>query len=191
MIARIQGTVVGKNDRSIIVDVGGVGYRVYVTTDTLSIAALQSTAALWTHLAVREDALELYGFVLEEELDFFMELLRVSGVGPRSALGIMSVAPVRTLRTAIASGDIGYLTKVSGIGKKTAEKIALELKDRLALLADEEAHEGIRNDSDALMALTALGYSTKDARDALKNIPSDITSTNDRIKEALRQLGTT
>ncbi len=189
MISRISGIAVSKTLRSVVIDTGGVGYKVFVTPDTLAQISLDAPFSLWTHLAVREDALDLYGFPTEGEVSFFEMLIGVSGVGPRTALGIMGVASVETLRTAIASGDTAYLTKVSGVGKKSAEKIALELRDKLGAYQTEGAEAGLRQDSEALDALMALGYSAKEARDALKEIPPDTKGSAERVREALRTLG--
>ena len=120
MIGFIEGTIKMTTAKYAIVSTGGVGYKIFATTELLGKLHSQSECALFTHLAVREDALDLYGFENEAELSFFELLLSVSGIGPRSALGILSIANIETLERAIATGDTGYLTKVSGIGRKTA-----------------------------------------------------------------------
>ena len=157
---------------------------------TLKTIAFGDNTALWTYTAVRENALDLYGFTTHDEMSFFELLLDVSGIGPKSALSILSLAPLDTLKRAIATGDTSYLNKVSGIGRKTAEKIIIELRDKL------QAHKGedgvpstLRGESDIVEALKSLGYSQNEARDALKQIPSTIEGTNARIKEALKILG--
>lgn len=185
MIGHIRGEVEAIRDVFCILSVQGVGYKVFTTRETLSSLSLQSTVALWTHLSVRETALDLYGFISEEELHFFEKLLTVSGIGPKSALGILDIAPVATLRSAIATGKASYLTSVSGIGKKTAEKIVLELKDKIGAMADES----LNGDEDTLDAMRALGYSLAEAREALRKVPSSVSNSNDRIREALRFLG--
>lgn len=191
MISHLSGTLIHASERFIVLDVGGVGYKVRVATDTLE--ALRKTpsekVSLWTHLAVREDALDLYGFRTEDELTFFELLISVSGVGPKSALGIMSVAPISHLREAIANGDTATLTKVSGIGSKGAQKIILELRDKLGGLGEILLHGALRDEHDAIEALCALGYAERDAREALKKLPSEISGTSARIKEALKYLG--
>ena len=131
---------------------------------------------------------ELFGFFHREELEFFELLIGISGIGPKSALGVMALAPLDTLKRAIAAGEITYLTKVSGIGKKMAQKIILELREKLAGEAAGEAGE-LAADADVLEALISLGYSRAQARGALQKIPSTIISTNDRIKEAIKILG--
>lgn len=190
MISHISGSVLFSGDKFIIVDVGGVGYKLFVTPDVLHKSSkVDVTISLWTHLAVREDSLDLYGFTEKAEVEFFEMLIGISGVGPKTALGIMGVAPLDTLKTAIASGDTGYMTKVSGIGRKNADKIILELRDKLGSIDSKAASGLLREESDALDALTSLGYSQREARDALKEISSEVTGTSDRIREALKKLG--
>lgn len=172
----------------VIVSAGGVGYKIYATRDTLATLVRDAHAALWTHLAVREDALDLYGFPDEATLQFFALLLTVSGIGPRSALGILDIADVETLRAAIAAGESSYLTKVSGIGKKTAAKIVLELREKVGA-APEGAAEAMRGDEEALEALHALGYTIHESRDALRKVPPDIEKSSERLREALKILG--
>jgi len=190
MIASIKGIITYKTEKFIIVDVNGVGYKLYVTTDTISTYKENSEAYFWTYTAVRENSLDLYGFITTEEMSFFELLLDVSGIGPRSALSILTVAPIDTLKRAIATGDTSYLNKVSGIGKKTAEKIIIELRDKLKIYKEDiNSNTTLREESDILEALKSLGYSQNEARDALKQVPSSLEGTNSRIKEALRILG--
>lgn len=178
------------SEKYTIIDVNGVGYKVFCSTDTLSSLSLDTLASLHTYLSVREDALDLYGFLSDDEMHFFGLLISVSGIGPKSALGILSIASAETLKKAIATGDTGYLTKVSGIGRKTAEKIVLELRDKLrAHVGGKESSGSLRAESDVIEALKALGYSQNDARDALKEISTEIIGTNERIKQALKILG--
>jgi Holliday junction DNA helicase RuvA len=140
---------------------------------------------LWIHTHVREDALDLFGFLERKELEFFEMLIGVSGIGPRSALAILGIASIETLRKAIGTGDTSYLTKISGIGRKTAEKIVLELRDKIG---EEKGGSSLQGELDALEALKSLGYSQNEARDALKKVPAD-TNTNTKIREALKILG--
>lgn len=190
MIAHIEGTVIHKADKFLVVDVSGVGYKVFTAPDTLLALAEGDKTSLWTYMAVRENALDLYGFAAIDEMSFFELLLDVSGIGPKSALGILSVASIDTLKKAIATGDTSYLNKVSGIGKKTAEKIVIELRDKLhAHKGEDGAPSTLRGESDIVEALKSLGYSQQEARDTLKRIPHTIEGTNARIKEALKILG--
>ena len=188
MIGLLEGTITYKDDRSAIVSAGGVGYLVYLPAHALATATLGASATLWTHLAVREDALDLYGFFDREELTYFKLLIGISGIGPRSALAILSLAPPATLRQAILTNNSAYLTKVSGIGKKSAEKIIIELRDKLGALNAEETRL-ISGDTDLLDALQSLGYQLRDIRDILQKIPASADSTDKRIKEALKLLG--
>ncbi len=190
MISYIRGKVISQNERSLVIDVGGLGYQIATTPETLGRARIGEEFTLNTYLAVREDALDLYGFLSLEERDFFLLLLLVSGIGPKSALSILSITSIDTLKKAIGTGDTSYLTKVSGIGRKTAEKIVLELRDKLRAGVDmKETPGALRAESDVLEALKAIGYSQNEARDALKAIAPEITDTNARIKEALKILG--
>lgn len=191
MIKHLSGTVLKKELGSVIVDVSGVGYCVHVSNATLSDIAPEtgSPVSLWTHLAVRETSMELFGFADREELSLFEMLIDVSGIGPRSALAILSLATVETLRTAIGAGDLAYLTKVSGIGKKTAEKIVLELRDKIGNVGATAPE--LKEDGDVIEVLMSLGYSRDDARDAVRKIPTttEAIGTSARVKEALRILG--
>ena len=190
MIARITGTVIDKGEKFAVVDVSGVGYKLYCSNDTLASIELDSLASLYTHLIVREDALDLYGFTSANDQGFFEMLISVSGIGPKSALGILNVASIDSLQQAIGTGDTSYLTKVSGIGRKTAEKIVLELRDKMrANVTMKESSGSLRAESDAVEALKALGYSQNEARDTLKEVPASITGTPARIREALKILG--
>lgn len=188
MIGHLEGDVQKVGDGWLIVSVGGVGYKVAVTGNTLAHAKNGTRAALWTHMVVREDALELYGFETEEELRFFELLIPISGIGPKSALAILDIASVETLRSAIAEGNTGYLTNVSGIGRKRAEKIVLELRDKVGL-TEAESGKVLRGDEEALEAMKALGYSREEARDALRKVPRTVTSGSERLREALKALG--
>ncbi len=189
MISHIKGVLLHKDARFIVISAAGVGYKVFVTADILGkIGGEGKEVSLWTHLAVREDALDLYGFPSRAELGFFELLIGISGIGPKTALGILNAASIRTLQSAIASGDTSHLTKVSGIGRKNAEKIVMELKDKMDAAAGEGAHD-LARESDALEALTSLGYSHGAVRDILKKIPRDIVDTGERIKAALKMLG--
>ena len=190
MIAKIEGQISYVGDRFLIVDVSGVGYKLFVTNEAISLSKVEGSIKLWVHTAVRENSIDLYGFLDIEELSFFELLLDVSGIGPKSALSTLSVAPVSTLRKAIASGDTTYLNKVSGIGRKTAEKIIIELKDKLKEYeGDIATSQVMQEERDILEALRTLGYSQDEAREAIKRIPSNMTEMNNRLKEALKIIG--
>lgn len=186
MIAGIRGKVVDTGKGYVTLDVQGVFYRVFTTEATVSTLTPNEEATMLTYLSVRENSLELFGFLLETERMFFELLLEVPGIGPRSALNVLSLADVATLREAISSKNAGYLTKVSGIGKKSAEKIVITLQDKVEKM---ESAFDMSGETDALEALQALGYSPREAREALQQIPRDVESTRDRIRDALRILG--
>jgi|SRR3989344_5473504 len=173
MISYLEGKVRHKEGRFVVVDVGGVGYKVFSTETVLSNLKNGSTASLWTYLAVRENALDLYGFREKEVLDFFELLIGISGIGPKTALGVLNVATVKTLRQAVSTSDISYLTKVSGIGKKIAEKIILELRDKFDAEEFSGTEDNLQNEADVVEALKSLGYQERDAREALKKISKD------------------
>lgn len=186
MISRIEGIVWDTNNKFMTVGVGGIGFKIFTTTETKETAIKGSDISLHTYLAVREDALDLYGFLSEEELGFFEMLISISGIGPKTALNILSISSVPALKRAISTSDVSHLVKVSGIGKKIADKIVLELKDKVG--GSEEGGPTLREEVDAIEALKALGYSQKEARDAMKQVEGK-TGTSDRIKEALKILG--
>ena len=189
MISSLSGTVRHKDLNALVVDVGGVGYKVLATSETTLNISLNSPIFLWIHMVVRETAMELFGFLDREGLETFELLITISGIGPRTALGILNVASPATLRQAVASADTTYLTRVSGIGKKNAEKIVLELKDKLKV-SEEDRSVNSKTEGDAMEALIALGYSERDSREALKKIPKDLEGAPNRVKAALKALGT-
>src|SRR3990167_11292585 len=186
MIGSIKGKIIFKKEKFIILDVSGVGYKINVSTDTLSKTQKQDKEVFFfIHTHVREDALDLYGFLDYSELEFFEMLISVSGIGPKGALTILGVTSIETLRKAIGTGDISYLTKISGIGKKTAEKIVIELRDKIG---EEKEGSSLQGELDAMEALKSLGYSQSEVREALKKIAPDL-DTNKKIREALKVLG--
>jgi len=189
MIACLSGTVRHKYLNALVVDVSGVGYKVLVTTETALEVTPSSSIFLWTHLVVRETSLELFGFLDKEALNTFELLITISGIGPKTALGILNVASPSMLRQAVASADTSYLTRVSGIGKKNAEKIVLELRDKLKI-TKEDIGMDTRSEGDALEALVSLGYSERDAREALKRVPKETKGASERVKAALKLLAT-
>ncbi len=189
MIARIAGEVLFRASRYLLVDVHGVGYKLAVSLETLS--ALEpkkgTHVELFTHLHVRENALDLYGFATMAELEFFELLIGIPGIGPKSAINVLSLAPLDSLKRAISSGDTVSLTKVSGIGKRIAEKIILELRDKLGRGESVPAGE---EEGQAIDALISLGYTAKEARDALRKISGETLTLDARIRAALKILGT-
>lgn len=185
MIGSLRGKIILKKERFLIIESGGVGYKVFTTTQLLNDSvSLDQEILVWIYTHVREDQLDLYGFENYQELEFFELLLGVSSIGPKSALGILNIAPMDTMSRAIASADLAYLTKISGIGRKTAEKIILDLRDKIKV---EFVDHNTQDDLDALEALKMLGYSQQEARLALQNTDRD-WNTNQKIKEALKIL---
>ncbi len=187
MIGSIRGKVSLKTDKYLIIETAsGVGYKVSVSPDVLvKTNKPEQEVYFFIYTHVREDILDLYGFLERQELEFFEMLISVSGIGPKGALSILGTTTIETLKTAIRTGDTGYLTKISGIGRKTAEKIVIELRDKLG---KETEGTTLREEMDALEALKALGYSQNEARDALKEVSPDL-DTNKKIREALKILG--
>ena len=191
MISKLTGQIAHIDLKYIVIDVAGVGYKVSATASTIStIGKDKRQITLWTYLAVRENAMDLYGFLSIIELNFFELLITISGIGPKTALSIMNSASIETLETAVQTGESSHLTKISGIGKKIAEKIVMELKDKVEKIAHTpESKTAMRNDSDALEALKSLGYNQNEARQALKEVSKKVEKTSDKIKEALKILG--
>jgi Holliday junction DNA helicase RuvA len=189
MIGRLTGTLVEKHPPQVLLDVGGVGYEIDVPMSTFyNLPASGERITLYTHLAIREDAHLLYGFGTDSERQAFRQLLKVSGIGAKTALSVLSGMSVADLANAIASQEPGRLTKVPGIGKKTAERLLLELRDKfsaaVAVVAMGTAPSG---ESDILNALNALGYNDKEASWAVKQLPPDL-SVSDGIRQALKLL---
>ncbi len=190
MISHLEGKILDKNEKFFVVDVSGVGYKIFSHSGILEkIPEKGQNVKIWTHLYVREDTMDLYGFLNKEELEFFEILISISGIGPRSALGILEVAPVSSLKQAIVSEDETFFTKVSGIGKKTAQRLILELKSKLAKTVVLEKGGGFKEMGDAFEALVTLGYKQSDARRVLNELPKDIKSMEAKVKEALKRLG--
>ncbi len=189
MIGRISGKLLAKQPPQIIVDVQGVGYEIDVPMSTLyQLPATGADVTLLTHLTVREDAHLLYGFATEQERTVFRQLLKISGVGARTALSVLSGLSVADLHQAVSTQDSGRLTKIPGIGKKTAERLLLELKDKLNITVMTSPAAGTANaGADIVNALLSLGYNDKEASWAVKQLPPGAT-VNDGIRQALKLL---
>lgn len=187
MIGKLTGIFAGTTaEKAVLVDVQGVGYCVRMPLASALSMSDGQKISLYIHTAVREDAIDLYGFASEEELSFFKLLTSVSGVGPKTAIGILNVSDVKSLKRSIGAGDAVALTKVFGIGKKSAERIVVELRDKLAGEATSFAHDG--NDTEVIEALMALGYRADESRQALKSI-GEVNGVRERISAALKTLG--
>ncbi len=191
MIGSLEGTIEFVAEKFILLDVHGVGYKIFCGAGTLEKMPEKGAAVkLWTHDHVREDSHELYGFFHFAELDLFELLIGISGIGPKGALGVLNIAPVDTLKKAIAAGDTSYLTRVSGIGRKTAEKVVLELREKMSGRGVAVDAPELRHEADALEALTGLGYSQREAREALASAGEHKAArVEEWVQHALRHLG--
>jgi holliday junction DNA helicase RuvA len=190
MIAKLKGKIEYLRDNYAVVDVNNVGYKVYLSAYTFGKVAgiSDGNVDIYVHTYVREDTLALYGFLTLEELEMFEQLISISGIGPKAGMGILSIATPKTIKTAILNEDPSILTKVSGIGKKTAGRVILELKNKVADISVGDKEE-VAIDSDAIEALISMGYTNLEARDALKSVPADVKDVGQRVKMALKSLG--
>ncbi len=192
MIAYLRGKIINKGQGFIILVVNNTGYLVYVNLTMHADFDIGQETELYTHQYVREDALDLYGFKSLEELEMFELLLSISGIGPKSALGVLSIADLEQLKETIAQGDSSLLTKVSGIGRKTAERVVLELREKIIKSTGSRKQEAgqaqAMTSGDEIDALMALGYSMMQAREALRLVDVKIKDSGERIKQALRKL---
>jgi holliday junction DNA helicase RuvA len=188
MIGRITGILAAKQPPQVLVDCNGVGYEIDVPMSTFyNLPALGEKISLLTHLAIREDAHLLYGFGSETERAAFRELLKVSGIGAKTALSVLSGLSVNDLSAAIAAQEIGRIVKVPGIGKKTAERLLLELKGRPVFAGAVAGMESAGVSDDVRQALLALGYNEKEAGAAMQKLPADLP-VSDAIRQALKLL---
>ena len=189
MIYSLSGKLSAKKNGLIVIEVGGVGFKVVVGKNAMeSLPDVGSLVKLFSHLYMREDGLELYGFISEEELSFFEKLISISGIGPKSALNILSIAKLDQLIAAINEGKVDLLTKASGVGKKTAERVVLELRGKLQSVSSEKIVKQMESDLDIEDALVGLGYARQQAKNAISKIDPKIKNLEDRIKEALKKI---
>ena len=188
MIGRLSGVLLERNPPQVLIDVHGLGYEVDVPMSTFyNLPANGEKVTLLTHFIVREDGQFLYGFASEAERFAFRQLIKISGIGARMALAVLSGLSVSDLAQAIARQEVGRLVKVPGIGKKTAERLLLELKGKLAEALPSAVHPVEDSQHDILNALLALGYNDREAALAMKSLPPGV-STSDGIRQALKQL---
>jgi Holliday junction DNA helicase RuvA len=188
MIARLRGTIAASGRDFVVIQVGGVGFQVYVPQTLLDdITGPGQEITLSTHLHVRETELALYGCRSEEELALFRMLMGVSGIGPKVALAILSFLPPARLRLALAQEDVTTLARVPGIGAKTAKKLVFDLKDKVAAeVGSGEARPAITEaDADLIAALTGLGYSVSEAQEAIRTLPQEPLPLEERVRQAL------
>lgn len=189
MISYLKGKISYKLKGKVIIEVNNIGYSVFVSENFFNDLKVDTEAQIFTFQNVKEDALDLYGFKTLEELEFFELLISISGVGPKSALSVLAVAQLSDIKESIVRGDSGLLTKVSGIGKKIAERVVLELKDKLLKIGGAYDLSITANFSaDEIDALMALGYSVAEAREALNQVGQEIKDSAERIRQALKKL---
>lgn len=191
MIYSVAGKITLKKNTYVVVNSGGLGFKVFISLNTYkNLPEAGASVVLLTHFRVREDGMSLYGFLEEKELNFFEALLSVSGVGPKSALGVLNAAPVDRLAGAISKGETELLQRSYGIGKRTAERIVVELKDKIVFdgTKGEEAVRLIESDSDVYEALTSLGYSGKQAKEAIDKIDQKLKGVDERLRDALNKI---
>ncbi len=196
MIGYVRGTVSHLAVDHCFIDVQGIGYRVFIAQSTRQKITIAAVVSLFTYMYVREDALMLYGFYTQDEYDLFLQLTSISGIGPKVAMGILSAIDPQQFRIAISQKNIGILTKLPGVGKKTAERVILELKDKIGLITEDDLNgdhiSGVSVSTgdvieEALQALLALGYNQNEIMPVLKKIEKNGHSVEELLKLALRE----
>lgn len=189
VIYSLKGTIIAVRTGFAVIEAGGVGYKVHMGARALSsLREISAPAAVWCHTRSVEGDTSLYGFITETELSFFELLISVSGVGPKSALSILDVAPIDDICAAIKEGRPDLLTSASGIGRKTAERIIVELKSKVESMGSEEKVAAMSADADLIETLAALGYRKDESKAALSKIPPSVVGLTARLKEALKIL---
>lgn len=186
MIGYLSGLIADKDEKHLIVLTNGVGYKVFTPTDVLSSAKIDEKTHLHIHTAVREDEIALYGFKKKEELQFFNQLLSVSGIGPKMALEILS-APIHLTQNAILNSDTAMLTKIKGLGKKTAERMVVELKNKVVPARLDATKPANAFNEEVVLALTSLGYERYDVLRFVSNLPADLTDSEEIIRRFLKE----
>lgn len=192
MFYYIKGELVHKEKNFAVIDAGGVGYKIYTSQNSLDKMKIGSQAVMYTYMYLREDIMDIYGFTGNDELNMFINLISVNGIGPKAALSLLSVTTTDRFILAVLTGDAKTLTKAAGIGAKTAQRVILELKDKIAKLPENISSEDILPSSssakdDAVQALFSLGYSAEDAKTAVYRL-DDGLSLEDMIKAALKNM---
>lgn len=191
MIVTLSGKIVEKIGETVVINCGGVGYGVLVPFEDFGVLHVGEPAKLYIHESIRENAHDLFGFRTKEAKALFEQLLSVKGVGPKMALAILSVASLAHVRQAIASGDIKFISQAAGVGRKAAERVVVDLKDKVGLAASADATEfltgpAVDPNDEALQAMVALGFSVQDAAEALKKVDAKLPPA-ERIKQALKK----
>ncbi|OGB74233.1 Holliday junction DNA helicase RuvA [candidate division Kazan bacterium RBG_13_50_9] len=185
MIASVVGKVIAKGSDYLVVEAGGIGYKVFVVSDVTAQTSVGDAIKLLTHMAVREDSQSLYGFLTAEELELFSMLISISGIGPRVALAILSAGRPTDLKVAISRGDSAIFTTISGVGSKTAQRVILELQSKIGVAAVDGSSQ---DSEDIINALSGLGYNMYEIRKIIGKL-SPQASLENKIKEALKLLG--
>jgi Holliday junction DNA helicase RuvA len=187
MIAMLRGVLELREEDAVLVDVNGVGYYVHVPDSVMSgLGREGADVSLYTHLHVRENEMSLYGFETVDQRALFQQLLTVSGIGPKVAMALLSVLNPEQLRLSIAEGNVDMLTRAPGVGKRTAERMILDLKGKIDLSELVPAGERSLADAEVINALESLGYSRPEAQDAVRHLPDEDLSLEEKITEALR-----
>lgn len=190
MLYFVKGKIEEISDKYIVLDSGGWGLKLFVTRETILNIEKGDSIKLYTYLYLYDDVIDLYGFLTKEELGLFELLISISGIGPKVALSILSLGPVKVLVSAIFKGDINYLTKVAGVGQKIAQKIIFELQEKIKKLKIQPLEE-LPDDADVIEALKSLGYSLREAQEALKGVSDKYKDSKNRLQEALKILSKT
>jgi Holliday junction DNA helicase RuvA len=189
MLHYLIGKLIQKRENYFILEMGGVGLRIFCSVNTLKkLPAIGGEVKVFTHMNIKEDAWDIYGFSDQNELDFFTKLISVNGVGPKTALNILNVDTPERLMAAINEGRVDLLTKASGIGKKTSERVVVELRGKFATIGSEGLTGLMESDSDIVDVLCNLGYTKEQSRQAISKVDTKIKSIEDRIKAALKIL---
>ncbi|MDD2753306.1 MAG: Holliday junction branch migration protein RuvA [Candidatus Portnoybacteria bacterium] len=191
MISSLEGKITLCAEKHIILEANGIGYKIWCSEKTLSkLPQIGETVKLFTYLSVKETSWDLFGFLAFDELEFFELLISISGIGPKTAANILSVATAEDLQEAIVLGDETILSRVSGIGKKVAQKIVIELKSKVKKLSKGSGDKfRVADDIEIIDALVAMGYKVYEAREALKSVPMEVKGVENKIRETLKRLG--
>lgn len=191
MISSLEGKITLRAEKYIILEVNSIGYKVWCGEKTLSkIPQIGESVKLFTYLSIKETAWDLFGFMTVAEIELFELLISISGIGPKTAAGILSSATVDDLQEAIILGDETILSRVSGIGKKVAQKIVIELKSKIKKLSKASGDKfSMIDEIEIIDALVTLGYRISEAREAIKQVPPDVKGVENRVREALKRLG--
>jgi Holliday junction DNA helicase RuvA len=190
MISYLRGKVKLAKEDFVILDVAGVGYQIFATQKILGgIKNAKEEVELFVYQHLREDTSDLFGFLTHEELEFFEIIVSVSGVGPRVGLAVLEISSIDDIKKAITTGNVDFLTRVPGIGRKKAELIILELKSKMDVVVEGKLLQFKEEDADAVGALMKLGYSKQEAKAALEEVPADVKNVKERVRLALKNIG--